>query len=318
MFSIKRNKIKYSIFITLMSIFIFSLSSTANTASDNEQMVQLEEILNSSSSYSAFQTSMLLKSAQNLIDAGISYEDTEEIIENSIDNSLNAYNIKKVFDVILEAQEEGLPSESLINKVNEGLAKKVDDNDIITAISTKAENLQKASEILSEAGTEGLEINGGDELLQVLADSLENDVPYDSLTWLVESATSEGKSVEEISEISEELSILSLMAVDIGLTPEEISITFEEAIANEENFEEIFAYIQNSLESEINVNALAGEGKNSTTSENGISSTTSVGVPSAEIGGAPIQESGEAPSASPGPSGSSSSPSNEEPSPPEN
>ena len=301
-----------------MSIFIFSLSSTANTASDNEQMVQLEEILNSSSSYSAFQTSMLLKSAQNLIDAGISYEDTEEIIENSIDNSLNAYNIKKVFDVILEAQEEGLPSESLINKVNEGLAKKVDDNDIITAISTKAENLQKASEILSEAGTEGLEINGGDELLQVLADSLENDVPYDSLTWLVESATSEGKSVEEISEISEELSILSLMAVDIGLTPEEISITFEEAIANEENFEEIFAYIQNSLESEINVNALAGEGKNSTTSENGISSTTSVGVPSAEIGGAPIQESGEAPSASPGPSGSSSSPSNEEPSPPEN
>ena len=221
-----KNKIIDFSIICILVLFFISQSFAADTGNVDGEIAQLEGILNSSSDYSAFQTSMLLKSAQNLLDAGISYEDTEEILENSIENSLNAYNIKKVFDVILETQEEGLPSEPLINKVNEGFAKNVDDNVIIEAVSSKAENLKTASEILDEAEAKGLEINDGDELLQVLTDGLENDVPENSLSWLIESATSEGKSIQEISEISEEFSNLSLMAADIGLTPEEISLTF--------------------------------------------------------------------------------------------
>jgi len=314
----KKILIKFSfIFLLLLSLTSFVFSS--ETGNVNDYVDQLEEIINSSSAYSAFQTSMLLKSAQSLIDAGISYEDTEEIIENSVDNSLNAYNIKKVFDVILEAQEEGLPSESLINKVNEGFAKNVDDNVIIAVVSTKAENLKKASEILNEAGTDGLEINGGDELLQILASSLENDVPENSLSWLIKSAASEGKSIQEISEISEEFSNLSLMAADIGLTPEEISLNFEEAISAEENLEDIFAYIQNSLESETSNNQLAGEGRIPTISESdSISPSSSTGSPAVEIGSMPTQESGEAPSASPADSEPTPSPADEESSPPEN
>ena len=314
----KKILIKFSfIFLLLLSLTSFVFSS--ETGNVNDYVDQLEEIINSSSAYSAFQTSMMLKSAQSLIDAGISYEDTEEILENSVDNSLNAYNIKKVFDVILEAQEEGLPSDSLINKVNEGFAKNVDDNIIIAVVFTKAENLKKASEILNETGTNGLEINGGDELLQILASSLENDVPENSLSWLIESAASEGKSIQEISEISEEFSNLSLMAADIGLTPEEISLNFEEAISAGENLEDIFAYIQNSLESEINNNQLSGEGRIPTISESdSISPSSSTGSPAVEIGSTPTQESGEAPSASPADSEPTPSPADEESSPPEN
>ena len=311
-----KNKIIDFSIICVLTMFFISQSFAADTGNVDEQIAQLEEILNSSSAYSAFQTNMLLKSAQSLIDAGISYENTEEIIENSVDNSLNAYNIKKVFDVILDAQEEGLPSESLINKVNEGFAKNIDDNVIITVVSAKAENLKKASEILNEAGADGLEINGGDELLQVLASSLENDVPENSLSWLIESASSEGKSIQEISEISEEFSNLSLMATDIGLTPEEISITFEEAISAEENLEDIFSYIQNNLESEISSSQLVEEGKTPTTSLSGsISPASPTGSSAVEIGGAPTQESGEAPSAGSEPA---PLPSDATPSPPEN
>ncbi|MEA2022022.1 MAG: hypothetical protein U9N08_06070, partial [Candidatus Caldatribacteriota bacterium] len=233
-----KNKIIYFSIICMLLIS-FTSAFAAETENINEQMVQLEDILNSSSTYSAFQTSMLLKSAQNLIDAGISYENTEEIIKNSVENSLNAYNIKKVFDVILETQEEGLPSETLINKVNEGLAKNVDNNTIITVISNKAENLQKADQILNEAAEEGLEINGGEELLKVLADSLENDVSEESLSWLLDAATSEGKSIQEITEISEELSYLSLMASDLGFSSEEVSLIFEKAMEGDSNIENI-------------------------------------------------------------------------------
>jgi hypothetical protein len=317
-----KNKMTYFSIICMLLISLISFSFAAETENINQQMVQLEDILNSSSTYSDFQTDVLLELAQNLIDAGISYEDTEEIVKNSVESSLKAYNIKKVFDVILEileTQEEGLPSEPLINKVNEGLAKNVDNNTIITAIFSKAENLQTADQILNEAAEEGLQINGGEELLKVLADSLENDVSEESLSWLLNAATSEGKSVQEIAEISEELSYLSLMASDSGFSSEEISLIFEKAMESDSNIDNICENIQSSLETEISAAQVgAGGGKPSASSGNAILPASSAGTPEVEIGGTPTHETGEAPSASPGAPESSPSPIDEEPSPPEN
>ena len=55
---------------------------------------------------------MILNSAQDLLESGIPFEDTKKIIENSIEESVDAYSVKKVFDVILETQQEGIPTES--------------------------------------------------------------------------------------------------------------------------------------------------------------------------------------------------------------
>ena len=278
------------------TIFAFSVE----TATIDEQLEQLKNILASSSTYSAFQTSMLLKSTKNLLDAGISFEDTKKIIENSIDNSLDAYSVKKVLDVILETQQENLPTEPLINKINEGFAKNVDKTIIISVISAKVENLKKAAEILNEAQQEGLEINGGEEIIKILANSLENDVPDESLSWLVKTGTAEGRSIKEITEISEELSYLSLLAADSGLSPEEISLLFKKVIENSSNIDEICENIQISLEAEIVTVKIEG----GTESTAGIlpSSTEDSGAisPSSEetqvsIGETPAQEGGEAP-----------------------
>jgi hypothetical protein len=227
--------------------------------------------------------------------------------------------VKKVFDVILETQQEGLPTESLINKVNEGFAKNVNNSVIISVISTKAENLKKANEILNEALQEGLEINGEEEMVEILADSLENDVPDGSLSWLLKTGTAEGKSILEISEISEELSYLSLLATDSGLSPEEISLLFKKAIENSSNIEEICENIQNSLETEISTAKIEGEGtvKPSTSSDSGILPTSSTGSPM-EVGETPTQDAGEAPTETGGTPTTSTSPEGEAPPPPEN
>ena len=315
-----KNKIILSL-ITLLTIFSFTISIfPAEMATIDKQIEQLKSIIGSSSSYSAFQSRMILKTAQDLLELGIAFEDTKNIIENSIEESFDAYSVKKVFDVILETQQDGLPTEPLINKVNEGFAKNANKSMIILVISTKAENLKKANEILNEAKQEGLEINGGEEMVKILADSLENDVPQESLSWLLKNGTTEGKSMEEISEISEELSYLSLLAFDSGLSPEEISILFKKATENSSNIGEICENIQNSLETEIST-AKIEEGetvKPSTTTDSGTLPTSSTGSP-AEVGETPTQEAGEAPaetgSSAPEPS---TPPAEETPSPPEN
>jgi hypothetical protein len=320
---ISKNKIKNNLISTLIIfvfiIFIISFAFSAETATIDEQLEQLKSILDSSSNYSSFQTTMLLKSTQNLLEAGILFEDTKKIIENSIEESFDAYSVKKVFDVILETQQEGLPTEPLINKVNEGFAKNANKNVIISVISTKAENLKKANEILNEALQEGLEINGEKEMVEILADSLENDVPQESLSWLVKTGTTEGKSIEEITEISEELSYLSLMAYDLGLSQEEISLLFKKAIENSTNIEEICENIQTSLDAEISTAKIetGGTAKPSTTTNSGTLPTSSTGSP-AEVGETPTQEAGEAPTEAGSTPEPSTPPAEETPSPPEN
>ena len=313
-----KNKIILSLVTSFVILSLAIFTFAAEEDNINEQVAELKDILNSSSSYSAFQSRMILNSVQDLLESGIPFEDTKNIIENSIEESFDAYSVKKVFDVILETQQEGLPTEPLINKVNEGFAKNANKGVIISVISTKAENLKKANEILNEALQEGLEINGEEEMLKILADSLENDVPQESLSWLLKTGTSEGKSIEEISEISEELSYLSLMAYDSGLSPEEISLLFKKAIESSNNIEEICENIQTSLDAEISTAKLeGGEGKPSTTSDSETlpASTTESPV---EIGETPTQEAGEAPTETDSAPEPSTPPAEEAPSPPEN
>ena len=322
---ISKNKIKLILtlsLITLLAIFCFAFFTSAfsaETASIDEQIEQLKSIINSSSSYSAFQSRMILNSAQDLLELGIRFEDTKKIIENSVEESFDAYSIKKVFDVILETQQEGLPTESLINKVNEGFAKNANKSVIISVISTKAENLKKANEILNEALQEGLEINGEEEMVRILANSLENDVPDESLSWLVKTGTAEGKSIMEISEISEELSYLSLIAYDSGLSPEEISLLFKKATESCSNIGKICENIQTSLETEISTAKIEEEGtaKPSTTTDSGTLPTSSTGS-ATEVGETSTQEAGEAPTETGSVPEPSISPEGETPPPPEN
>ena len=317
---LKKNKITLFL-ITIIVIFCFAFSASAfsaGTETMDEQIEQLKSIL-SSSSYSAFQSRMILTTAQDMLESGVPFEDTKIIIENSLEESFDAYSIKKVFDVILDAHQEGLPTEPLINKVNEGFAKNANRSVIISVISNKAENLKKANEILNEALQEGLEINGEEEMVGILADSLENDVPDESLSWLVKTGTAEGKSITEISEISEELSYLSLLASDSGLSSEEISLLFQKAIENSTNIEEICENIQTGLETQISTAKTVSGGtvKPSAISDSGTLPTSSTGS-QVEVGETPTQEAGEAPTETGSAPEPSVSPANEAPSPPEN
>jgi len=319
---ISKNKIKLILtlsLITLVTIFCFAFSAfSAGTASIDEQIEQLKSIIDSSS-YSAFQSRMILNTAQDLLESGIPFEDTKNIIENSVKESFDAYSVKKVFDVILETKQENLPTEPLINKVNEGFAKNVDKTTIISVISTKAKNLKKANEILDEALQDGLEINGEEEMVGILADSLENDVPQESLFWLLKTGTNEGKTIEEISEISEELSYLSLLAYDSGLSTKEIALLFQKAIESSSNIEEICGNFQTNLDVEISTAKIEGGGtaRPSTTTSSGTLPTSSIESP-AEAGETPTQEAGEAPTETGGTPEPSTSPAGEAPPPPEN
>ncbi len=317
---LKKNKITFPLII-LLTIFCFAIPVfSAETATMDEQIEQLTSIIDSSSKYSDFRKNqILLPKLKELLEEGISFENTKEIVENSVKKLTDAYDMRDIFDALLETKKKGLFAVSIINKINEGLSKNASKGEIISVISTKAENLKKANEILNEALQEGLEIDGEEEMVGILADSLENDVPGETLSWLVQTGTTEGKSIMEISEISEELSYLSLLATDSGLSSEEVSLLFQKAIENSINIEEICENIQTNLEAQMSTakTVPGGTVKPSAISDGGTPSSSSTGS-SVEVGETPTQEAGEAPTETSSGHETSTPPAEEAPSPPEN
>ncbi len=304
------NTIKLTLINSIILIILVSLTTTVLSAATEggdpvieQQLAQLKDILDNSSSYSEFQKNqMLLPTLQKILASGISFEETNEIVEKGVNNSFDAYNMKKILDILQETKEEDLPVEPLINKINEGLAKNVNKTTLISVISKKAENLKKANEILRAAEQEGLKIEDGEEVIRIIGDSLENDVPAESLSWLIKTGLKQGKSLEEITEISDELGYLSLMAYDAGLSSDKINLLFNQSIEGSILVEEICVTIQKNLEAEIALNTMGGNGtKPSSPASGGATlptSPTEAVSGFTDMGGTPAQEAGEAPTES--------------------
>ena len=311
-----RNKTSIFSLAILFSLAIFILVSSAQATGSGdleEELNQLETILNDSPDYSAFQKTMILNSAGELLESGVSFDDTKNIIEGHLNNSINAYSVKKSLDLILVAQTEGLPLESLINKIEEGLAKKVESDKIFSVVDTKLKNLQVASNVLQQIEYDP-EAENYEEIVEKLADSLEDGLSQDYLSAVVERGVEEDKSIEEITEVSEELGFLNFQALEMGLSPEVIVDIFNSAADSSTQIEEICVKIQDALEDEIAIASTQSSVKDTsadstTDSNSGTDVSTQVEAPGpASAGNTPVQDSGTAPidtdnsSGPPGPS----------------
>ena len=102
---------------------------------------QISEIIDSYPGISSFQASRLLKEAEKAIQSGISSEDTQEIIQKSLEKEINTYTVIGIFSLLNELAEDGLPTSPIINKAKEGFAKGISPDKIILSLKEKSKNL---------------------------------------------------------------------------------------------------------------------------------------------------------------------------------
>ena len=289
--------------ISLLLFFTTSLSIQAAQSDDNTNISQLEQYLGNST-YSDFQKRMVLNTAQEAINDDISAEDTFSIIKNSIDNEVAPYNIKKFIDTAISAKNDGIEEKPILNKIKEGLAKKVDERLIINAINQKSENMKIARELLTEN-----QIQNGDweEMIDVLAESLTNGVSENVLSQILKISSEQDKSWQEVEEVTQELASLGLRAIELGIESDKIETIFAQALDADNSLENICFNMQDLMLSVIaaqvsssTVSKDAGVDGSSGSSIPALSSTSSGSIlpgsvpsaPSGETGTSPISSSG--------------------------
>lgn len=258
--------------MVILFVLITGLPVSALQSSETNEMSLIEQDL-TDSSYSDFQKRMIFNSTQEAISEGISIDDAVSILEKSIENEIDAYNVKKFFDTLISAKEEGFSEEPLLNKMKEGLAKNVEERLIINALTQKSENMKIVRNLLEET-----QIENGDpeEMIDILADSLTNGAPLNALSQILSLSSEQGKSWQEVEELAEELGNLGLKASELGIDEDKIEVIFNQAIEGQSSLENICMNIQ-----DLMMAAIAVEMSGSSSSRDGVLQPTGSSLPGA-------------------------------------
>lgn len=239
---INRNRIGMIGICIVLVLLIFILPVFCQGAVGN--LEKLEKMLDQSR-YSGFQKRMICDSAEQLLGLGTVAEEIEKIITISIDNNFDAYNVKKIFEVLIEAKENDLSEKSLVNKIKEGSAKRVDDRLIINALENEVNHLKVAKKLV--INQQFADASSKDKMVEVIVESLNNGVPPETLTEVIAKSIEQGKTPEEISDISTELGNLSLRASELGFSEDDVLNVFQKAVQDRTEVEGICEDIQDIL-----------------------------------------------------------------------
>jgi len=214
----KNNKRKYFLILILIitTCIIYSYPIYAEQSETPPSPQYISEIIDSYPDISSFQAKRLLREAEEAVQFGISLEDTKEIIQGSLDKKINIYTVIDLFSLLSQLEEEGLPTNLLINKAKEGLAKGVSSNEINLSIKKESKNLQFAKYLVEQSLLEGADIENKGKAIEILASSLPYNYQEDVITDIVKKGILNQKDIKEIAGALTALS--NLVNLDMSIT----------------------------------------------------------------------------------------------------
>jgi len=198
----KRNNKPKNILILILIItacIIPSSSIWAEQSETSSSLQQISKIIDSYPDISSFQAGQLLKEAEKAIQSGVSSEDTEKIIQESLKIKGNAYTIISLLSLLGEVEKDNLPTSPLISKIEEGLAKGVPPAKIIVSIREKSENLYFAKYLVEQSFLEETDIQEKGEVIEILASSFASNITEDMITDIFTEAIHKKKDIEDIA-----------------------------------------------------------------------------------------------------------------------
>jgi hypothetical protein len=102
----------------------------------------------------------------------LSVQDREEIVRLGSAHGRSARDLDPLLEQVSKVGEKGFPTESMMNKVKEGLAKGVEPQRIDQVLRQMAERLESAHDVLEEAKVRGIVEENRQRALEAMAEAL--------------------------------------------------------------------------------------------------------------------------------------------------
>ena len=114
----------------------------------------------------------------------LSVQDREEINRLRTAQGYSVEEVNQLLDHVAKAGEKGLPTESLANKVKEGLAKGVEPKRIEPVLRQLVSHFESAQEVLREVGTRGVAEGNRQRAIEMMADAFSRGASSDEVREL--------------------------------------------------------------------------------------------------------------------------------------
>lgn len=127
---------------------------------------------------------MVLLTTGSVWAESLSMQDRDAITRLGSAQGRSVNEITPLLDHVSKASERGLPTESLLNKVREGLAKGVEPKRIDPVLRQMMSRLESAYEVLQEAGSRGMEEGNRQRAIETMAEALARGATVDEVREL--------------------------------------------------------------------------------------------------------------------------------------
>jgi hypothetical protein len=143
--------------------------------------------------YGADEGARVQRSFAAALQAGVKERDALSLVEACVEGEFPAPQTQRMLSVAAQLALEGLPVEGFLDKVEEGVSKRVSPDLVSQAAERRALALNKSMQILNALVLQGFPIDDRDELLPDLAEALEAGRTPEEARAIVSDALREGE-----------------------------------------------------------------------------------------------------------------------------
>jgi hypothetical protein len=171
--------------------------------------------------------------ALDAVRAGVPDGDVAELVQRGVGQGVQAGELARLLEVVAEVKRHDLPVGPVLDKMKEGLAKRVPAERIVGAASRIWGELAIARDLIRQAEREGVRVEKArkrEKAIEAVADALGRGVPPSEVAKLSRHVAGSGRGEGALSLLDEGVEVTANL-VSMGLPPEEATDTVAAAIS---------------------------------------------------------------------------------------
>lgn len=176
---------------------------------------------------------LLRAKADELVRTGIAERDVAGLIRQSAVRGVQAPDLARLLDVVAEARRQDLPAAAVVDKIKEGLAKRIPPERIASVASRIASELMTSRDLIRRAEREGIrvEVPGERErAVGAVADALGRGVPPKEVEELARHVAHSSPHQATMSRLESGAQVAADL-ISMGLSPRAAAETVAAALA---------------------------------------------------------------------------------------
>jgi uncharacterized protein (DUF2267 family) len=183
--------------------------------------------------FSSEANALVRDKALEAVRRGVAEGEVAELVRRGVGRGLEAGELARLLEVVAEAKRDDLPVGPVLDKVKEGLAKRVPPERIVSAASRISRDLATARDLIRQAEREGVRVEKArkrEKAIEAVADALGRGVPPSEVAKLSRHVATYARREGAMSLLDEGVEVTADL-VSMGLSPEDATETVAAAIS---------------------------------------------------------------------------------------